>query len=146
LKNNFGLGLILISVLVLVSLAACTSSQASSTTTSNSNMTTSTSPGSTTVQRVTIDLAAEHFAFDKSTISVPIGAIVTVNFNNKDSGIPHNFAVYNDSSASQTIFKGQNITGPATTTYTFTAPSTPGTYFFRCDVHPTQMTGSFIVQ
>lgn len=38
------------------------------------------------------------------------------------------------------------MTGPATTTYTFTAPSTPGTYFFRCDVHPTVMTGQFIVQ
>jgi len=33
----------------------------------------------------------------------------------------------------------------ATTTYTFTAPSTPGTYFFRCDVHPETMTGQFIV-
>lgn len=146
MKNKFGLGLILISVLVLVSLAACTSSQASSTTTSNSNMTTNTAPGSTTVQRITIDLAAQNLAFDKNTITVPAGANVTVNFNNKDSGMPHNFAVYTDSSAATTIFKGQIITGPATTTYTFTTPSAPGTYFFRCDVHPTQMTGSFIVQ
>jgi plastocyanin len=37
------------------------------------------------------------------------------------------------------------VTGPTTTTYTFTAPSTPGSYFFRCDVHPTQMTGTFVV-
>lgn len=51
-----------------------------------------------------------------------------------------------DASASTTIFKGAIMTGPATTTYTFTAPSTPGTYFFRCDVHPTVMTGQFIVQ
>jgi hypothetical protein len=28
----------------------------------------------------------------------------------------------------------------------FTAPSTPGTYYFHCDVHPDQMNGTFIVQ
>ncbi|MCE5338312.1 MAG: cupredoxin domain-containing protein [Methanomicrobiaceae archaeon] len=94
----------------------------------------------------TVDLTAENIKFDKSTITVPAGAAVTVNFNNKDSGVPHNFAVYTDSSASQNIFKGDTVTGPATTTYTFTAPATPGTYFFRCDVHPQQMTGDFIVQ
>jgi plastocyanin len=44
------------------------------------------------------------------------------------------------------IFVGQIITGPsATIDYKFTAPITPGTYFFRCDVHPS-MNGSFIVQ
>jgi len=63
-----------------------------------------------------------------------------------DSGIPHNFAVYTDSSATNTIFKGQVITGPETVTYTFTAPAQAGTYFFRCDIHPTVMTGQFIVQ
>jgi plastocyanin len=41
---------------------------------------------------------------------------------------------------------GGMTTGVSTVTYTFDAPTTPGTYFFRCDVHPTTMTGSFIVQ
>jgi plastocyanin len=81
-----------------------------------------------------------------NTITVPAGKSITVNFDNQDSGIPHNFAVYTNSSATSPIFVGDNITGPARITYTFTAPSTPGTYFFRCDVHPTQMTGAFIVQ
>ncbi|MDI6867817.1 cupredoxin domain-containing protein [Methanoculleus sp.] len=94
----------------------------------------------------TVDLTAEDIAFDTSTITVPAGAEVTVNFNNMDDGIPHNFAVYTDSSASEEIFVGDIITGPDTTTYTFTAPSEPGTYFFRCDVHPQQMTGDFVVQ
>jgi plastocyanin len=62
-----------------------------------------------------------------------------------DSGIPHNFAVYTNSAATTTIFKGQVITGPGATTYTFTAPDQAGTYFFRCDVHPAQMTGEFVV-
>jgi plastocyanin len=97
-----------------------------------------------TAQAVSIDLIAQSLAFDKNTITVPKGARVTINFNNKDP-IPHNFALYTNSSASTSIFVGQIITGPTTATYTFTAPATAGTYFFRCDVHPTAMTGSFIV-
>jgi len=92
-----------------------------------------------------VDLAAQNMAFSQSTITVQAGALVTVNFNNMDVNVPHNLAVYTDASASTPIFQGQIVTGPATTTYTFTAPSTPGTYFFRCDVHPTTMTGTFVV-
>jgi len=90
-------------------------------------------------------LTARNLAFDKSTITVPAGATVALAFINDDAGVPHNFAVYTDSSATTAIFRGAIVTGQVTTTYTFTAPSTPGTYFFRCDVHPTQMTGSFVV-
>lgn len=115
-------------------------------TTAGANVTTAATTAAAGGKTATVDLTAENIKFDKSTITVPAGAAVTVNFNNKDSGVPHNFAVYTDSSASQNIFKGDTVTGPATTTYTFTAPSTPGTYFFRCDVHPQQMTGDFVVQ
>ena len=95
---------------------------------------------------VSIDLVAKNIAFDKSTITVPAGADVTVNFDNQDNGIPHNFAVYTNSSASNSIFTGKIISGPAKITYKFKAPTEPGTYFFRCDVHPAVMTGSFIVK
>jgi len=98
----------------------------------------------------TINLTAQNLLFNMSTITVPHGATITVNFQNNDSGIQHNFAIYQSGSASSgtatgPIFVGQLITGVSSVTYTFTAPSTPGTYFFRCDVHPTMMTGSFIV-
>ncbi|WP_238320354.1 cupredoxin domain-containing protein [Methanoculleus bourgensis] len=115
-------------------------------TTAAANVTTAATTAAAGGKTATVDLTAENIAFDTDTITVPAGAEVTVNFNNKDSGVPHNFAVYTDSSASQSIFKGDTVTGPATTTYTFTAPSEPGTYFFRCDVHPQQMTGDFVVQ
>ncbi len=101
---------------------------------------------SATAAAIVVPLTAQDLKFDKSTITVSAGAQVTINFNNKDSGVPHNFALYIDSSASTSIYKGAIVTGPATATYTFAAPSTPGTYFFRCDVHPTQMSGQFIVQ
>ena len=98
-----------------------------------------------TGQSVTINLTAQNIAFDKSSITVTAGASVTVVFNNKDAGIPHNLAIYDSPALNTTIFRGPVIAGPATATYQFTAPTTPGTYFFRCDVHPTTMTGSFIV-
>ena len=97
-------------------------------------------------QTVTVNLTARNLAFNMSTITVPASAMVVVNFNNQDAGVPHNFAVYTNSSAQQVIFRGQIITGPGMTTYTFTAPSQPGTYFFRCDVHFTMMTGQFEVR
>ena len=92
-----------------------------------------------------IYLMAKDISYNLSTITVSAGADVIVHFTNEDSGIPHNFAVYDTSAASKSIFVGQIITGVSSITYNFTAPSTPGTYFFRCDVHPTIMTGSFVV-
>ncbi|HTY81255.1 MAG TPA: cupredoxin domain-containing protein [Dehalococcoidales bacterium] len=144
--------LVISTIKVNVQPAATTTTPPPTTTTTSTAPTTTTTTASpaptttTTAATVSIDLVAKNIAFDKSTITVPAGAKVTVNFDNQDAGVPHNFSVYTNSSASTPIFQGQIITGPLKTTYQFTAPSQPGTYFFRCDVHPTQMTGSFIVQ
>jgi plastocyanin len=105
----------------------------------------SAAPASAASNSITIDLIAQNAAFDKASLIVKAGSQVTINFNNKDS-MPHNIAIYNDQSASQVIFKGDIFTGPAAKTYSFTAPNSPGTYFFRCDAHPIKMTGQFIVQ
>ncbi|WP_067050324.1 plastocyanin/azurin family copper-binding protein [Methanofollis ethanolicus] len=94
---------------------------------------------------VALTLTAEDFAFDRSTIEVPAGAKVTITFENRDPGVEHNVAFYETSAAEDVIFKGDLVTGPGTATYTFTAPSEPGTYFFRCDPHATRMRGDFVV-
>lgn len=94
----------------------------------------------------TITVTAAGMAFDTSTITVAAGAHVTITFINNDSGVPHNIAFYTSSSAATVIYKGARTTGVSTVIYTFDAPTTPGTYFFRCDVHPSTMTGEFIVQ
>ncbi|MDG6256959.1 MAG: PQQ-binding-like beta-propeller repeat protein [Methanomicrobiaceae archaeon] len=96
-------------------------------------------------ETVTIDLVADDIEFDTDTITVPAGAEVTVNFDNRDA-LPHNLAVYENTSGMNPIFVGEIFTGPEEMTYTFTAPEEPGTYFFRCDVHPRTMTGDFIVE
>jgi plastocyanin len=84
--------------------------------------------------------------FDTDVIRVPAGTPVTINFNNMDNDIPHNFAAYTDTSAATPIYVGEVVTGPAKITYTFTAPVDRGIYFFRCDEHPVQMNGQFIVE
>lgn len=93
----------------------------------------------------TVTLTAKGLAFDQTTVTVPAGAAVTLHFVNDDSGIPHNVAIYETSAAAKVIFQGKRITGLQAIDYTFTAPSRPGTYFFRCDVHPAKMTGAFVV-
>lgn len=90
-------------------------------------------------------LVAEDIQFDSDTLTVNAGQEVTLTFENRDAGVMHNFSVYEDSSASTSLFMGDLITGDDTATYSFEAPE-PGTYFFRCDVHPDQMTGTFVVE
>jgi plastocyanin len=94
---------------------------------------------------VPITLTAQNMAFDTTTLTAPAGSTVVMTFVNKDNNMPHNFALYTNSTATTNIFTGEIITGPKTVTYTFTVPSKPGNYFFRCDIHPELMTGTFVV-
>ncbi len=131
---------------IMISVVAPTTSSTTSTTTSTTTTTTSTTTTATGGQPVTIDLIAQNIAFNMSTITVPAGSSVTINFVNNDS-VSHNFSLFTNSSASPpALFQGQVINGGQSIVYKFTAPGQPGTYFFRCDLHPTIMTGSFIVQ
>ncbi|MFC1941840.1 plastocyanin/azurin family copper-binding protein [Chloroflexota bacterium] len=135
-NHCYSLGIIITSY-VLVTLSACSSSPAPTTTPTIP-------PPTGTGPSVTININAENIAFDKGTITVPAGADVTVVFNNKDR-VPHNVAFYETNAAAKAIFVGEVITGPDTVSYHFTAPSTPGTYFFRYDPHRSRMVGDFIV-
>ncbi len=92
----------------------------------------------------TVALVAKNTAFDKKELTFSAGRGVIVDFDNQDPGQLHNFALYKDSSATTKFFSGPFITGPAKTRYEFRAPA-PGKYFFRCDVHPTQMFGTAVV-
>jgi plastocyanin len=126
----------------LVMLAACTAKTAPPATTATAPPPTTSAAGG---PPVTISLVAQAMAFDKKTITVPAGASVTMEFNNNDT-VSHNFALFTNSNATApALFRGQVITGTSTVAYKFTAPTTPGTYFFRCDIHPASMTGSFVV-
>jgi plastocyanin len=89
-------------------------------------------------------VVAESTSFDTEQITLPADQEVTIAFENRDA-VQHNIAIYENEEAEQEIFVGELITGPDTVDYAFETPE-PGEYFFRCDVHPTEMTGTVEVQ
>lgn len=88
--------------------------------------------------------AHASLSFDRSCMAAPATVPFTITFDNQENGVVHNVAIYTNSSANTALFRGQYVTGPKSITYRVTALPA-GTYFFRCDAHPTKMTGTFIV-
>src|SRR5439155_10216052 len=58
---------------------------------------------------VHVALAAQNIAFDPTTLSFPAGAKVSMAFDNKDSGTPHNFVLTSDQAQANILFKGQLV-------------------------------------
>jgi plastocyanin len=90
------------------------------------------------------EISAQAIQFSTSSLMLPAGKGIALTFDNKDSGTPHNFAIYSDSGYATPVFNGEVVTGPTTTVYDIPALD-PGTYYFRCDVHTT-MTGTVTVK
>lgn len=70
---------------------------------------------------------------------------VVVHFRNEDADVIHNMAFYKDDSAKDEIYFGRDLLTVGETTYVFKVPG-PGEYFYRCEFHPTQMTGTLKVE
>jgi nitrite reductase (NO-forming) len=105
----------------------------------------SSSGASCTPSGAQLSLVAMNTAFDTDCLAAPAGEPFTIDFQNKDPGVPHNVSIYTDPTATTALFTGEVVSGPASTTYEVPALKA-GTYFFRCDVHPTTMTGTFVVK
>ena len=114
------------------------SSPSSSSGSSGSSSSAAAAPG-------TLTLTASNLAFDKRTLTALPNTQIKVQFENKDGGVLHNFSIYTNNRATDKKFVGDLTTGPNTTTYNV-PPLAAGTYFFRCDSHPDQMTGTFNVK
>jgi mono/diheme cytochrome c family protein/plastocyanin len=96
----------------------------------------SAAPGATVVQE-----AASGTAFVNGTLSAPAGKPFQIEFDNQDTGIPHNIQIHDESGAA--TFTGDIVTGPIKVTYNIPALKA-GTYPFVCSVHP-NMTGTLTV-
>ncbi len=90
-----------------------------------------------------LSITAANLAFDTTCLAAIADMPISVTFDNQDAGVPHNVSIYSDATATNPLFVGDLITGPAITTYAIDGLPA-GTYFFRCDVHP-GMNGSFVV-
>src|SRR5438093_1528972 len=86
-------------------------------------------------EEVKLTLVAQNTKFDKTTLEAPAGEDVALTMENKDS-IEHTFSMYPSADSKDPLFAGQRFAGPSFLTYGFTAPETPGTYHFQCDIHP----------
>jgi plastocyanin len=93
-------------------------------------------------------ISAQNIAFNINCLAVVPEKPFTVAFDNADTS-PHNFAIYTDSSATKLLGGAKSpseiVAAGAKVTYDV-SPLKPGIYFFRCDIHPTQMTGTFVVE
>jgi plastocyanin len=94
-----------------------------------------------------LDLAAAGIAFDTDCLAAPADTAFTIAFDNQDAGTPHNVHIFSADPAqdpnAESLFTGDLVTGPETVTYQVSALPA-GTYYFHCDVHPTQMFGTFV--
>jgi plastocyanin len=103
----------------------------------------STMTGTIDVAAGPLSIVAQNLQFSTDRLEVPADTPTPLAFDNQDAGTPHNFDLFKDAGYTQDLFKGDLVTGPAQTTYNL-PPLPPGTYYFRCDVHPTTMTGQLV--
>ena len=89
-----------------------------------------------------LKIEAQNIAFDKDCLAAPADTAFTIEFDNQDAGVPHNVAISATDGTPE--FKGELVTGVEDTTYDVDALAA-GTYEFHCDVHPSQMQGTFVV-
>ena len=104
-------------------------------------VTTTVSPGPGGV--VNIDMIPT-IKFDQADLTIVANSPVEVLADNRDTGVLHNFALYTDDTAKETLGKTVLCTAPCQERVTLNLQ--PGIYFFRCDVHPTQMVGTLTAQ
>jgi plastocyanin len=89
-------------------------------------------------------IASTVLGFAETTMTVPAGVELTIDFQNPDTGVQHNWSLYDPADGAE-LFKGEIIVGPGNTTYTVPALEA-GAYDYVCDIHPQTMTGTLTAQ
>ncbi|MBN9494960.1 nitrite reductase, copper-containing [bacterium] len=101
-----------------------------------------TTPASTEAQTITLQLK-DNF-FDPAKLTVKAGQHITFDLKNVGK-VPHNLAIA-DKGGNYGDVASDLVRGGEDLKFDWTAPAATGVYNFRCDVHPTQMTGTITVQ
>jgi len=86
-------------------------------------------------------IVAKDLKFTTPNVNAPANKPFAIDFDNQDS-VPHNVTIVDTKGA--TVFKGEIFTGPSHKTYSVAALA-PGSYAFKCDVHP-DMAGALVAQ
>jgi plastocyanin len=87
-------------------------------------------------------------AFDTDELTIPADTDVTIVADNTETGIPHNFSVWESREVAESGGTAIGLTtlcnGPCVEELTVNVSA--GEYFFRCDVHPLTMIGTLTAQ
>jgi plastocyanin len=99
--------------------------------------------GTATVEDGAVEITAEQsLRFSVDTIEATAGEAFTITLVNNDSA-PHNISIYTEEGGDQLAL---GDTAEAGQTVTTEVPALDaGEYFFVCDIHPTEMTGTLVV-
>lgn len=96
--------------------------------------------------KIIAPMGAFEDGFAKDCLAAPAGEAFTIEFINKDENVDHNVAIYRTDAGLEEFFVGETFPGVDTATYEAGAIEETGEFFFRCDVHPSTMTGTFVAQ
>jgi plastocyanin len=110
---------------------------------------TDTAPTAVTPVGQQLEISADSLtSFDIDELAAPAGEPFTVTFDNRDTGIPHNWALYaseDDADDTDKAIAATEIeTAPDVQSVVVPALD-PGEYYFQCDLHP-NMNGTLTAQ
>ena len=99
--------------------------------------------GTVSVVDGTVAISADDLEFDANVIQATAGEGFTVTFSNLETE-PHNWSIYTEEGGDP-IAQGAVI-GEGETDEIVVPALDAGEYFFVCDVHPADMTGTVVVE
>jgi plastocyanin len=91
-----------------------------------------------------ITLSAKNIKFSAPCLVANAGEAFTIRFTNEEA-VPHDVAVYTDSSTTNEIMRGDPITGPNKTIDYHVEGLSAGEYFFHCTIHPAMNGALYVV-
>jgi cytochrome c oxidase subunit 2 len=91
-----------------------------------------------------LQITAKDISWNTNCLAISQGQPATITVNNLDSGIDHNFAIWNSIDTTHQFFATGKFPGVATKTDPL-PPLPAGKYYFQCNVHGPAMSGVFIV-
>lgn len=93
------------------------------------------SPEPQTEPATELTIQAKGIAFNRTEMLFAADTPIALTFENLDSAIDHNVAIYTDDGPGDELFKGEIFPGVETKQYQV-PPIAAGSYYFQCDVHP----------